>query len=251
VALIQGLWDGATAKWEEFTLWLDSLKPTLPSIGGAEIPTSDPNQRPGKDQNTADLEGRALGGLLGRRYTLVGEYGPELLINKQLVMPHGASKSRLATMGGMANGGTTWGAWLAEQDRTTREMVRAMRGAGTLTAANREQLMGGYRIAEDGSRVPASFYDSRDPAGTRRADRQHERNSDALNRANDYGDRTGDYARRDRVLAREARNGTLSEGGLSRQERGYLIQNYGTIHVHPPDDNVGRAIAEARSTRAR
>lgn len=252
LALIQGLWDGARAKWDEFTLWLDSLKPTLPNVGGGAIPPPEDTRRPGKDQNIPD-EARALGGPLSKRYTLVGEYGPELLINRQLVMPHGASQSRLAAMGGMANGGTMWGAWLAEQDRTTRQMVRAMRGAGTMSSANRRQLMDGYVIAEDGSVVPSSFYRNRDraPAATQRAQREHERNSDALNRANDYGDRTGDYSRRDRVLAREARNGTLADGGLSRQEREYIINNYGSINVYADDSNVGRKIAETMATRRR
>lgn len=250
LALIQGLWDGATAKWDEFTLWLESLKPSLPQVSGGEVPITEPNRRPGKDQNIPE-EARALGGPLSRRYTLVGEYGPELLINKQLVMPHGASMSRIAAMGGMANGGTMWGAWLARQDRDTRLMVRAMRGAGTLNAANRRELMGDIAIAEDGSIVPASFYRDREPAATRRARQQHERNSDALNRANDYGDRTGDYSRRDRVLAREARNGTLAEGGLSRQEREYIINNYGSINVYADDPNVGRKIAETIATRRR
>lgn len=251
-ALIQGLWDGAKAKWDEFTLWLDSLKPTLPNIGGGETVTNGGTRGSrGGARNGDQLEAHAFGGALSKRYTLVGEYGPELLINKQLVMPHGASMSRLAAMGGMANGGTMWGAWLAEQDRGTRDLVRAMRGAGTLTAANRRQMMGNIRITEDGSIVPASFYRDREPAATRRARLQHERNSDALNRANDYGDRTGDYSRRDRVLAREARNGTLADGGLSRQEREYIINNYGSINVYADDPNVGRKIAETISTRRR
>lgn len=255
--LIGGMFKGMQDTWATVETWLGERKKALEEFLGlvekAEAaPLPNPSQRPGKDQNIPEEASRALGGPLGRRYTLVGEYGPELLINKQLVMPHGASMSRIEAMGGMANGGTLWGAWLARQDRTTRQMVRAMRGAGGLNAANRRELMGDIAIAEDGSIMPASFYRrNREPAGTRRARRQHERNSDALNRANDYGDRTGDYSRRERVLAREARNGRLAEGGLSRQEREYIINVYGSLNVYADDPNVGRKIAETIATRRR
>jgi hypothetical protein len=292
--LIGGLFKGMTDIWKTVEAWLGARTKELQDFIGltktAENASGDQSMgTPASDPAYDSQKGRALGGPLNSRYTLVGEYGPELLINKQLVMPHGASMSRIAAMGGMANGGTTWGSWLAGQPRSTREMVRAMRAAGTLNAANRREMMG-YQIAEDGTRVPNSFYRDRDARLLAKRDRaaaygdrtgdyarrdriaereeahgifrniydprraaqlQNERNSDALNRANDYGDRTGDYARRDRVLAREARRGTLTDNGLSRQEREYIIQNYGSINVYTEDGNVGRAIAEHQSTRRR
>lgn len=261
-ALIQGLWDGAQAKWTEFTDWLGGLTVTLPGIGGAE------KGKPPKDNQNGGGRGdfRAMGGPLGKRLTLVGEYGPELLINRSLVMPHGAAQSRIAAMGGMAYGGTgSWGAWLAAQDAATRARVRSMRAAGQLDAITRRELMGGGRIAEDGSHVGAGYYNRADQRWIResgrrnrqldrinqRADLQHSRNSDALNRANAYGDRTGDYSRADRVMAREARNGGLQSGGLSRQEKQYLINNYGTITVQAKDANVARAIGDQLSSRDR
>ena len=261
-AIIQGLWDGATAKWTEFQDWLGGLTVNLPGIGGAE-----------KGSGKGDTGGgggggefRAMGGPLGKRYTIVGEYGPELLINRSLVMPHGAAQSRVQAMGGMAYGGTgSWGSWLAAQDAATRARVRALRASGQLDAITRRDLMGGSGVAEDGSRVGRDYYNRADQQWIResarnmrrldrihaRASLNHSRQSDALNRANAYGDRTSDYSRVDRVLAREARSGRLQEGGLSRQEKQYLINNYGTIHVQAKDANVARAIGDQLSSRDR
>lgn len=263
MTLIQGLWDGAQAKWTEFTDWLGGLTVNLPGIGGGEKGSG----KGGDSGGGGGGEFRAMGGPLGKRFTMVGEYGPELLINRSLVMPHGAAQSRVQAMGGMAYGGTgNWGEWLAAQDAATRKYVRSLRSSGQLNAAMRNSLMGRNSVDAINARAKAR-HDRRSDfanranaygdatgdysAAGRRALRQHERNSDALNRANAYGDRTGDYRRADRVMAREARSGRLQDGGLSRQERQYMINNYGSITVQAKDSNVARAIGDQLSSRDR
>lgn len=263
MTLIQGLWDGAQAKWTEFTDWLGGLTVNLPGIGGGEKGSG----KGGDSGGGGGGEFRAMGGPLGKRFTVVGEYGPELLINRSLVMPHGAAQSRVQAMGGMAYGGTgNWGEWLAAQDAATRKYVRSLRASGQLNAAMRNSLMGRNSVqaieararerhnrrSDFANRANAYGDATGDYSGAgRRALRQHERNSDALNRANAYGDRTGDYRRADRVMAREARSGRLQDGGLSRQERQYMINNYGSITVQAKDSNVARAIGDQLSSRDR
>lgn len=263
MTLIQGLWDGAQAKWTEFTDWLGGLTVNLPGIGGGEKGSG----KGGDSGGGGGGEFRAMGGPLGKRFTMVGEYGPELLINRSLVMPHGAAQSRVQAMGGMAYGGTgNWGEWLAAQDAATRKYVRSLRASGQLNAAMRNSLMGRNSVQAIEARARERHNRRSDfanranaygdatgdySAAGRRALRQHERNSDALNRANAYGDRTGDYRRSDRVMARESRSGRLHGGGLSRQEKQYLITNYGTIHVQAKDANVARAIGDQLSSRER
>lgn len=265
VSLISGLVDGIASQKDAIGNAIAALIPDSINIAGQEIPL------PGggaKSKPSKDDAQRAFGGPLGKRFTLVGEFGPELMIDDKLIMPHGAAQSRLQAMGGMAYGGTgAWREWLAGQDARMRDSVRNLRAAGMLDASARQELMNGAIITEDGSIVSAGYRGSREDQRDirenarhlRYLDRIHERaqrnmsrQSDALNRANSYGDRTGDYSRVDRVLAREERAGQLrGNGGLSNQERQYMINNYGTIHVQAKDANVARAIGDQMSSRNR
>lgn len=281
--LVGGLISGIGAQKDAILNAILALIPTDIEIAGQKIPirggggTKPPKNDTGGGGGGGEF--RAMGGPLGRRFTMVGEYGPELLINRSLVMPHGAAQSRIQAMGGMAYGGTgSWGSWLAAQDAATRARVRSLRASGQLNAAMRRDMMGGGRVAEDGSRVGAGYYNrddqrriresarnmrrldrARTTAGLSSAERQRydqsvydrQAGSDALHRANAYLDRTGDDSRINRVLARETRNGSISNNGLSRQEKQYLISNHGTINVYAKDSNVARAIGDELSSRNR
>lgn len=242
-AVIQGLVDGIGADKDAILNAIMALVPTDIEIAGQKVHIrDDPTAtKPPKDDGSGGGGGefRAMGGPLGKRFTMVGEYGPELLINRSLVMPHGAAQSRVQAMGGMAYGGT--GSLAAITARATAK--HNQNSDAYNRAAAYGDRTGDYSRLE---RIKA-----REARTGDRALLNHSRNSDALNRANDYGDRSGDYGRRDRVLAREARNGTLQSGGLSRQEKQYMIVNHGTINVKASDSNVARAIGDELSSRNR
>jgi hypothetical protein len=258
--LMQGLWDGFTAKWNEFTAWFQDQINKLPQIpnpfdASGSTPKDIPPAGGGGGRQDPGAQ-KAYGGI-GGGWTWVGEYGRELvkLAPGSMVIPAGASETRARAMG-MAYGGVAsdWRTWLGSLTRSQRAQIRAWRTQGGLSAANRQQMMswpdidaafraqrqaerramreGGGLRAEDGSLVPASFYNGgnslRDIYGPR-----HER----ARWGPDWRAAHPDVTREEiRQMRDDWRQG---------------ITVYGNVHVHPHDADVAGEIARQFQTRNR